>query len=192
MFTNARRRPGCLIAGFLALLAFSFAASVYISMLSVPKGSPLHAMRVTEANLTLLQTAIEAYRNDFGQYPDAGAEGLNRAVAHMSRVGNYLPGGPPLDAWGDPYVYVPHSAYATQDAGAIRGGDGKYYAPETYQLYSIGLDRDAGFFLIEAQQDNINSWDTHRSWRPHYNHKHKEFLTRWRKLTPEERVQNPQ
>ncbi|GMW02016.1 MAG: hypothetical protein AMXMBFR84_31520 [Candidatus Hydrogenedentota bacterium] len=171
---------------------FSLAASYYITMLSIPDGSPLHAMRVTEANLTLLETAIETYRQAHNAYPDAGERGLNSAVAELSREADYLPGGAPADAWGRPYVYVPFEAYGEPGAEAMKDESGAYAAPGSYQLYSRGLDGISSALPSDANTDNIVSWDRSKPWQARYRHKHKEFVARWRKMTPDERMKKPQ
>ncbi len=140
----------------------------------LPADAPLARMYRTEADLALLVTAVESYFNAHRRYPPAGPEGLRIATDHLSKTVDYLPDGPPLDAWGQPYCYAPHTAYRKTGAGALRGDDG-YYAAETYQIYSLGADRDPGIDDPVKRQDNISSWDASKSWRTVYHARNKAF-----------------
>jgi len=142
---------------------------------SVPKGSPKAQMNRTEAALTLLVTALESYKTDLGAYPPPGQAGLRLATKHLSRNVNYVPGDESLDAWGRPFVYVTAADYAAQGSGALED-NGNYYAPGTYQLYSIGMDGDPGADFIEKRYDNITSWETERPWRATYQRRHQQYF----------------
>jgi hypothetical protein len=127
----------------------------------VSPDAPMSRMYRTEADLRSLMTAIETYYAYKGVYPPPGEAGIAVALAHLSQTVDYFPDGAPLDGWGQAFVYVPHFAYRGGESGALKDGD--YFAPDSYQLYSVGADGDA-----ETVADNITSWDADRSWRRIY------------------------
>lgn len=160
---------------------FVLAAAAYVFYARrLPEDAPLARMYRTEATLRLLVRAVDGYRAAHGAWPPAGPEGLERAVAHLSRNVNYLPEGVPRDAWDRAYVYVPADEYDGPDSLALRGPDGAWHAPGACQIYSRGADGDAGIGNPAAQRDNIVSWDPDRSWRPHY----RTLNRRYRKENP--------
>jgi hypothetical protein len=130
--------------------------------------NPVSQMYRTEAELRAIQTAIETYYKDKGEYPPAGNEGLVAAMQHLPRNVDYLPESPPLDDWGQVFVYVPHTAYDVADSQAMRDENGEPFEPGGFQAYSIGLDGDAGLDNPERAEDNVLSWGTPDAWRPHY------------------------
>jgi hypothetical protein len=107
------------------------------------------------------------YRDAYGVLPPLGEAGLRAAAEHLSRNVEYLPDGPPPDAWGRAYRYVPHTAYDAPSSEALRGSNG-YFDPQGFQLYSVGADGDAGRDDAAAQADNVVSWDRFRAWRETY------------------------
>ena len=148
------------------LLAVAIAALLITPSLMRDSDSPIARMYRTEADLASLANAIDAYFEAKGVYPPPGGVGLAVALEHISQSVDYFPDGPPLDGWGRPFHYVPSFAYPTHDSGALK--DGTYLAPETYQLYSLGQDGDAGRTNPAARADNITSWDSDRPWRSLY------------------------
>ena len=172
-----RRRRGCLVLAFLGgTCLLVLLAGYLIVAVRLQQDAPLARMYRTEADLAGLVKAVDAYFRDHGQYPPAGPEGLRLATDHLSRKANYFPHGPTPDAWGRPYHYVPHTAYDA-DPAALRDQRG-YGAPDSYQLYSMGADGDAGVDDPEKQGDNICSWEEGRSWRAAYRARNKDFMRR--------------
>lgn len=159
---------GCIrLSAWFGLAGLLIAALAWLAASRVPKDSPLAQMYRTEADLRALVTAIEMYARDLGAYPPAGIDGLRAATGHLSRDVDYLPEGPPNDAWDRPYVYVPHTEYDRAGSLAFSGPGGPF-APRSFQLYSVGMDGDAGLTNPELSRDNIVNWDPNRSWRAVY------------------------
>lgn len=156
----------CVLGIVLGFIAYS---------VSIPMGSPKARMNRTEAALTVLVTALRTYKTDFGVYPPTGQEGLRLATKHLSRNVNYMPDDNALDAWGQPFVYVPSADFAKPGSGALEER-GVYSAPDSFQLYSVGMDGDAGENAIAKRADNITSWDENHSWRETYFRRHQDFF----------------
>lgn len=174
--STSRKRRGCFFAAFAALIIFfSIGVTWLILAISTPEDSPRARMFRTEADLRALMTAVETYRAEMGAFPPEGPEGLRLATEFLSRNVAYLPGGPPLDAWGNAYLYAPATAYGTPGSPALKD-DGGFLAPDSYQLYSMGMDGDAGMDETLKRRDNIASWDSQRSWRSVYTERQKKFL----------------
>lgn len=174
--TSKSRRNGCILLVFFLLMAtVAVGLSFLVMSIAVPENSPLAQMYRTEAALALLINAIETYRADLGDFPPPGQEGLRLATRHLSRHVNYVTDEQSLDAWGRPFVYVPARAYTESDSPAIRDGIA-FFAPDTYQLYSVGIDGDAGLESAAKRADNIVSWDDRRTWRERYRKLHQEFF----------------
>ncbi len=80
----------------------------------------------------------------------------------------------PRDGWGQDYIYVNADDYENEDSLAIRdAGSDLYHNPGRYQLYSVGSDgkrgpEDGPMAGDRLNEDNINNWDTKRSWRNVY------------------------
>ena len=173
---TSKRRRGCFFAVFGALVAFfSIGVTYLILSISTPADSPRARMFRTEADLRALMTAVETYKSELGVFPPSGPEGLRLATDFLSRNVEYLPGGPPMDAWGNAYQYSPSSQYGAPGSPALSGDSG-FFAPESYQLYSPGMDGEAGAEETLKQRDNITSWDGARSWRSVYSERQKKFL----------------
>jgi hypothetical protein len=161
----------------LGIFVVSAALVTLINSIRTPKDAPMSQMYRTEAELRELQTAVETYYIDKAAYPPPGQEGLAKAVAHLSRNVDYMPLGPTVDAWGQPFVYVPHTHYEDPESGAIRDGEA-FGAPDTFQLYSVGYDGDAGLEDAEKRGDNVKNWGKKHEWRPHYMVYQMEYLTK--------------
>ena len=152
------------------------AAAVYcIVALRLPEDAPLARMYRTEADLAALAKAVDMYFESCGAYPPGGPAGLRLATDHLSRNAAYFPYGPPNDAWAEPFTYVPHKEYGETNSPALRR-DGIFFAPETYQLYSMGADRASGGESFPAYLDNITSWDAAKSWRAKYRDLNKRYF----------------
>jgi hypothetical protein len=128
--------------------------------------SPVARMYRTEADLASLANAIDSYYDAKGMYPPPGEAGLAVALNFISQTVDYFPNGPPVDGWGRAFQYVPHFAYTSKNSGALK--DGEYFAPDRYQLYSLGADGDSGKTNPPARADNITSWADDRNWRDVY------------------------
>lgn len=153
---------------FLTCGAAIMIGGVYLVVsIRMPEDAPLARMYRTEADLVALRKAIDTYHQTYGVYPRAGAGGLRRATDFLSRNAAYFPQGPPLDGWGRPFHYVPFTQYQDPTAGAL-SSNGDYHAPNTYQLYSLGADGEAGLHTSDSQLDNITSWDSRKPWRNVY------------------------
>jgi hypothetical protein len=142
----------------------------------LPEDAPLARMYRTEASLAGLVRAVEGYRHDTGAWPPPGPEGLKMATDHLSRAASYFPDGPPPDAWGRPFVYVPGDTYAAPGSSALRDARGGHFAPDSFQLYSVGADGNPGLEQGSAAEDNIVSWDDSRPWRALYHKMNKAFM----------------
>jgi len=149
---------GTIVCGFLAL--------IFVPGLLRDTDSPNARMYRTEADLASLANAIDSYYDAKGVYPPPGEVGVVVALDHISQTVDYFPDGPPVDGWSRAFHYVPHFTYPSKDSGALKDGD--YFAPGTYQLYSLGADGDSGVTNAAAQADNITSWDEDRPWRDVY------------------------
>jgi len=170
LISSRWRKVGCvflfLAAGVAALAAVFVAAS-----LKMPYDSPLARMYRTEADIASLVRAVELFKEARGEYPPPGLDGLRQATDFISGARAFFPDGPPPDAWGRPYKYVPHTDYDNPDWGAQRCGK-SFCAPNAFQIYSAGADGEAG------TRDDITPWDKSRPWRPVYNLMHEDFVKR--------------
>ncbi len=107
---------------------------------------------VTKAKSTIagLETAIEMYETDTGQWPPAGNEALVVALEGPSDAAGWsgpymrfkagdLEGGALLDPWGHPYQY--------QVPGGADHGHERYF-----DLWSVGIDG------ASATADDVTNW----------------------------------
>lgn len=174
--TSREKKNGCILTViFGGMSLFACLLSYLVISISTPQGSPMAQLYRTEVGLTALVKAVETYKNDLGVYPPAGQEGLTLATRHLSRNANYMPEQQDVDSWGHPYIYVPASDYAQPNSGAMRERDA-YFAPDTFQIYSVGLDGDAGQEAPLRRRDNVTSWESDRPWRPVYKELHKQYF----------------
>lgn len=157
------------VLGAIAAVVLVAGGALFLPAWFRPNDSPMARMYRTEADLRSLIKAVDTYFEALGVYPEPGAEGLEAAIDHLSQNVAYFPSGPPQDAWGRPYVYVPHTAYEDATWKAVSDGGG-YFAPEHYQVYSVGADGEATGLM-----DNINNWDADRSWRTAYKELQRRF-----------------
>jgi hypothetical protein len=174
---TSKAKKGCFFSAFSGIiLFFSGVLSFWIVSIATPEDSPRARMFRTEADLRALKTAVETYHTDHHAYPPSGAKGLDMANAYLSRNVQYHAGGAPADGWGNRFQYVPAREYDTEGSVALRDEDGDFFAQDSYQLYSPGMDGDPGFEETLKQRDNIVSWDADRSWRPVYSERQKKFF----------------
>lgn len=150
-----------------AATALAFVAWLLVAAWRLPADAPLARMYRTEADLASLVKVIELYRRDCGAYPPAGVAGLALATKAVSRRVDYFPGGPPPDGWERAFCYVPSAQYGETGTGAL-GDGGAYFAPDTFQIYSMGEDGDPGIDNIVHREDNIVSWEPRKPWRAAY------------------------
>ncbi|NLI80292.1 MAG: type II secretion system major pseudopilin GspG [Deltaproteobacteria bacterium] len=88
--------------------------------------------KAAKAQISLLETALDAYRLDVGTYPSSqqGLEALRKNPGTEMWDGPYMPKEIPSDPWGHPYVYRSpgeHGDYDLLSLGADgqEGGDGE-------------------------------------------------------------------
>jgi general secretion pathway protein G len=98
------------------------------------------------SQMEMLGAALDAYRLDNGRYP-ATAQGLDALWEEPTAEprpnnwrGPYLRKAPPLDPWGNPYLYVSPGEFN----------------PRGYDLLSLGAD---GAFGGEGDDADILSWE---------------------------------
>ena len=176
MNSDARRLGGCLpLAAVLCVFGLILASFYFLLSLHLPKDAPLARMYRCEADLAFLIKAVDHYHEVKGEYPAAGAEGLAEATRLLSAKVNYLPDGPPPDAWGRAYQYVPHAQYGQPQWQALRCGEA-FCAPGAYQIYSAGADGDAGMNDPAKRADDICSWDPSKPWRAVYREANAAFM----------------
>jgi Type II secretion system (T2SS), protein G len=181
--SRARRR-GCLPIVGLAAITLILGAAAYLTVaLRMPQDAPLAMMYRTEAGLAALGKALDVYHGANGAYPPPGQEGLGMAVAALSKKMDYMPGQVYLDSWDRPWHYVAAPRYAGPGSEALLTADGSYCAPDSYQLYSLGADGEAGLASAPERGDNICSWDAGKPWRAAYEAYQRAFETR-KQATP--------
>jgi len=99
-------------------------------------------LQKAKTEISLLNTALEAYRLDLGQYPGTaqGLAPLSTGPAGSPEKdrwnGPYLKGPVPLDPWGRPYRYL---------------SPGKHH-PQGFDLWSVGQDG------IDGTEDDLGNW----------------------------------
>lgn len=168
-------KRGLAAAAFMLGVAILVTAVVWWRAHRVPEDAPLARMYRTEADLWMLRHAIEQYHEKNGVYPPSGREGLEKAIETFGQGADYLPGGPPPDAWGRPFHYAPHTAYG-EDGVEVFQTEKRYEAPETFQLFSPGASGEPGFDDAEARRDTITSWEPDRPWRGAYRRLNEAFM----------------
>lgn len=96
--------------------------------------------KAAKAQISMLGTALDAYRLDMGRYPAAeeGLEGLRKNPGAPNWDGPYISKEIPPDPWGRQYVYR-----APGDHG-------------DYDLYSLGADGQEGG---EGENTDVVSWE---------------------------------
>lgn len=96
--------------------------------------------KAAKAQISMLGTALDAFRLDMGRYPSAeeGLDALRRSPGQGLWDGPYLSKDIPPDPWGRSYVYRTPGEH----------GD--------YDLYSLGADgQDGG----EGENADVVSWE---------------------------------
>jgi general secretion pathway protein G len=88
--------------------------------------------KAAKAQISMLGTALDAYRLDMGRYPSAeeGLDALRKSPGQGPWDGPYLSKDVPMDPWAHPYVYRSpgeHGDYDLYSLGADgqEGGDGE-------------------------------------------------------------------
>ena len=168
-------KRGLAAAGFMVGVAIVVIALVWGRAHRLPEDAPLARMYRTEADLWMLRHAIEQYHDRNGAYPPPGEGGLEKAVETLGQGADYLPSGPPPDAWSRPFRYIPHTAYSEENVEVFQTEEG-YEAPETFQLFSPGASGKPGFDDPEARRDTITSWEPGRPWRGAYRELNEAFM----------------
>jgi len=177
------RRPIVTVSVLLTLCAVGFVLLQLWLGSRLPLDSPLPMMFRTEAQMQSLLTAIDKYENMYGRYPVSGGEGIEAAVDALNTTVTYLTE-IPRDAWGRPFVYVRADDYSTDSLGGVHDpGTGEFFNPDSYQLYSLGMDgarerETDSTDPFSPNLDNINNWDRKRSWRKVYHRLQQEYKHR--------------
>ncbi|NLI32168.1 MAG: type II secretion system major pseudopilin GspG [Deltaproteobacteria bacterium] len=96
--------------------------------------------KAAKAQISLLGTALDAYRLDMGSYPSSqlGLDALRKNPGTEMWDGPYMPKEIPPDPWGHPYVYRAPGEH----------GD--------YDLLSLGADGQEGG---EGENADVVSWN---------------------------------
>jgi general secretion pathway protein G len=96
--------------------------------------------KAAKAQISMLSTALDAYRLDIGTYPSSeqGLEVLRKNPGQAAWDGPYLSKEVPPDPWGRPYVY------------RFPGERGDF------DLYSLGGDGQEGG---EGENADVTSWE---------------------------------
>ena len=97
-------------------------------------------IKTARAQIDAFEKALDTYRLDVGRYPDS-EQGLDVLFTRRENVpkwdGPYLRKKPPLDPWGNKYVYKSPGEHSE------------------YDLYSLGKDGRAGG---EKENADITNW----------------------------------
>ena len=94
-------------------------------------------IKITAAQMDMMETSLDTFRIDVGSYPDQLAELIKSDKKGWD--GPYLPKDVPLDPWGNPYGYAKPGAngkaYSLMSYGADgkQGGEGKSAADIVHQ-----------------------------------------------------------
>jgi hypothetical protein len=179
-FWIRNRKRGTMTSFSFSTWAFMIIVAVFVAVVlsmigyRARSGSLVGAMYRTEANLVAVESAIRAYKDQYGSLPPSGKEGLQLAIDEQNRNVTFYPGGVPMDGWDRDYVYVNGDDYEIEDSPAIKDArSGLYHNPGSYQLYSLGTDAERGpedgpMAGDRLNEDNINNWDSNEQWRGVY------------------------
>ncbi len=139
-----KRQRGITLVELLVVLAILAMISAIVVINVLPERDRA-AVRKTQIDIGIIETALDQYRLDMLNYPsaDQGLEALQSLPADERRAANYRPGGylkgaALIDPWGNPYQY---------DVPGRRGG--------TFDLYSFGADGQPGGEDLDA---DIGNW----------------------------------
>jgi len=183
------RRVAVVVAGTAGLCIVGMAFFHLWRAQRMPRDAPLPMMYRTEAQMQSLVTAIAKYRKIHNEYPPSGIEGQRAAVDALNATVVYLTE-LPRDAWGRHFVYVRAGDYSDEGTGAVRDRTrNEFYNPDTYQIYSIGMDAawardDDPADPRSPNRDNVNNWDHSRSWRKTYHDRQREYRRRSTEAVP--------
>lgn len=140
---HARQR-GITLVELLVVLAILALISAIVVINVLPERDRA-AVRKTQIDIGVIETALDQYRLDMLNYPtaDQGLDALQTLPADERRASNYRPGGylkgsALIDPWGNPYQY---------DVPGRRGG--------AFDLYSLGADGEPGGEDLDA---DIGNW----------------------------------
>lgn len=80
-------------------------------------------IKTAKAQMELLETSLNTYRLDIGQYPESLDELIKSDKKNWD--GPYLPKEVPLDPWGNPYIYSNQSSNGPGFSLKSYGRDGR-------------------------------------------------------------------
>lgn len=138
------RQRGITLVELLVVLAILALISAIVVINVLPERDRA-AVRKTQIDIGIIETALDQYRLDMLNYPttDQGLDALQNAPLDERRAANYRPGGylrgsALVDPWGNAYQYV---------IPGERGG--------AFDLYSLGADGQPGGEGLDA---DIGNW----------------------------------
>jgi len=138
------RQRGITLVELLVVLAILALISAIVVINVLPERDRA-AVRKTEIDIGVIETALDQYRLDMLNYPttDQGLAALQALPADERRAANYRPGGylkgsALLDPWGNAYQY---------EIPGQRGG--------AFDLFSLGADGQPGGEDLDA---DIGNW----------------------------------
>ena len=138
------RQRGITLVELLVVLAILALISAIVVINVLPERDRA-AVRKTQIDIGVIETALDQYRLDMFNYPTTsqGLSALLELPADERRAANYRPGGylkgaALLDPWGNPYQY---------EIPGQRGG--------AFDLFSLGADGQPGGEGLDA---DIGNW----------------------------------
>ena len=138
------RQRGITLVELLVVLAILALISAIVVINVLPERDRA-AVRKTQIDIGVIETALDQYRLDMFNYPTTsqGLSALLELPADERRAANYRPGGylkgaALLDPWGNPYQY---------EIPGQRGG--------AFDLFSLGADGQSGGEGLDA---DIGNW----------------------------------
>jgi type II secretion system protein G len=169
----------------IVLLIIGILAAVILPVITAKTTEARYTQAI--ADLDAIKTAIASFQSDMGSFPPSdvlfdGCTTLRKALmfgldtTSLNWKGPYLDmklqrtdtAGNILDPWGKPYVYVLFSDYTVAPGTeAIYGPDstnGTYFNPNSYQIYSMGMNLQTDTTGIipygkrGSDSDDINNW----------------------------------